>query len=377
MLVLAGSAERAACAAAESPLALAATPQLDRLAERGRVFPVRLTDEGSDPASAAPLLALVGLDPRRRACARAAHLALLYDVELKPGEYFASANFVALFRDTIADVIPGPFSKAELEVLFEAVAGAAHSVGFRLLPGTGTEHLTVAPAGALDPRVPCPEGHAGERTAAFEPACAPHALFHRLTREALDGHEINQVRRELGENGADMVWVWGPAEAIDPASKGPESTAAVGRDPLWQGVCRAAGIPVKEPKAPDPAALVRTVQALLRKGTRTVFVHSARGTRDALCRSRELRAEGAAALDELLVGPLARAVEKAGGRLLVISEVARDSETGRALSDPVPALLWGAGVEPLRPAPFTEAGAAGAGRPLEPGSGLLAYVRHL
>jgi hypothetical protein len=42
----------------------------------------------------------------------------------------------------------------------------------------------------------------------------------------------------------------------------------------------------------------------------------------------------------------------------------------------VPALLWGAGIDALAHRPFTEAGAA-AGDPLEPGHGLLAYVRHL
>ncbi|MCK6507537.1 hypothetical protein L6R53_29920, partial [Myxococcota bacterium] len=29
-------------------------------------------------------------------------------------------------------------------------------------------------------------------------------------RDVLDGHEINEVRRDLGRNGADVVWLWGP-----------------------------------------------------------------------------------------------------------------------------------------------------------------------
>jgi hypothetical protein len=77
------------------------------------------------------------------------------------------------------------------------------------------------------------------------------------------------------------------------------------------------------------------------------------------------------------VGPVAKAVGAAGGRLLVVADVAVDGATGVPSSDPVPALLWGAGIDALAHRPFTERGAAAAGEPLEPGHGLLAYVRHL
>jgi hypothetical protein len=106
-------------------------------------------------------------------------------------------------------------------------------------------------------------------------------------------------------------------------------------------------------------------------------VHAHRGTRDALLRDARARAEGVADLDENVVAPVAKAVAQARGRLLVVVDVARDTATGVPCADPVPALLWGAGIQSLAHRPFTEAGAAAAGDPLEPGHSLLAYIRHL
>jgi len=85
-----------------------------------------------------------------------------------------------------------------------------------------------------------------------------------------------------------------------------------------------------------------------------------RGTHDALVRDPKLRANGIRDLDETVVAPLAKAVAAARARLLVVADVARDSATGVPCADPVPALLWGEGIEALTHRPFTEAGARAA-----------------
>ncbi len=97
----------------------------------------------------------------------------------------------------------------------------------------------------------------------------------------------------------------------------------------------------------------------------------------ALQKDLRARAQALADIDDQLVRPLAELTASRQGRLLVSSDTARETATGHPLADPVPALLWGAGVAAVAAHPFTDKGAFEAGRALEPGHGVVAYVRNL
>jgi 2,3-bisphosphoglycerate-independent phosphoglycerate mutase len=374
VLLLGGTAERWGSPPEESPLSLARKPNLDRLAAEGRVFGVRLVT--GDVFGIAPLLSILGFDPAHAETSRASYMGALSDERLRPEECFASADFVALFRDVVADAEPGPFRPPETEVLLRDADAAVRRAGFRLVAGAGSRHLAVAPRASVDPAVVAPVALLGQPLARFEPRVEQHAFAHRLAREALDAHEVNEVRRDLGRNGADAVWVWGPGGPALLNAHWDVPVSAVGSDIAWRGICKAARIPLRAAPSKTPAALARGIGQVLRHDA-ICFVHDHRGTRDAMLRERRLRVAGIADLDESVVGPVAKAVGAAGGRLLVLPDLAHDTATGLPLADPVPALLWGEGITALAQRPFSEAGARAAGDPLEPGHGLLAYVRHL
>jgi 2,3-bisphosphoglycerate-independent phosphoglycerate mutase len=376
VLVLEGVAERWAAPPEASPLARARKPNLDRLAAEGRVLSVRLVPDHRLAHGAGALLAILGFDPSKTETSRASYLGALSGEPLAGEECFLSADFLALFRGTVADAEPGPFKPAETEILLRAADQAMRRAGFRLLAGAGARHVAIATRASVDALVPPPELLVGQPVADFEPEVAQHAFAHRLARDVLDGHEINEVRRDLGRNGADMVWLWGPGGPALLHAHWDAPVSALGSDVSWRGICKAAGIPLRVPNVRTPPGLQKGLAQAL-KGGGICFVHAHRGTRDALLRDGKARAEGIADLDENVVAPVAKAVAQARGRLLVVTDVARESATGQPFADPVPALLWGAGIDALRQRPFTEAGAAAAGDPLEPGHGLLAYVRHL
>ena len=375
VLVLGGVADRWD-SPPETPLCLARKPNLDRLASEGRVLGVRLVKDDREAMTAAPLLSILGFDPAQVETACASYLGALTDERLLAEECFVSADFVALFRETVADAEPGPFKPAETEILLRAADAAMRRAGFRLVAGSGAHHVAIATRAAVDPEVPPPVLLLGRGLADPGPRVAQHAFAHRLAREALDRHEINEVRRDLGRNGADAVWLWGPGGPALLAAHWDAPVSAAGADAVWRGVCKAARIPLRVSHARTPGGLAKGVAQALRSDA-ICFVHAPRGTHDALVRDPKLRANGIRDLDETVVAPLAKAVAAARARLLVVADVARDSATGVPCADPVPALLWGEGIEALTHRPFTEAGARAAGDPLEPGHGLLAYVRHL
>jgi len=376
VLVLEGVAERRAAPPEATPLVRARKPNLDRLAAEGRVLSVRLIGDDRLAYGAAPLLAILGFDPTKTETARASYLGAMAGEPLASEECFVSADFLALFRGIVADPEPGPFRPAETEILLRAADGAMRRAGFRLLAGAGSRHVAIATRASVDPLVAPPVLMLGKAVADFGPRVAQHAFAHRLARDVLDSHEINEVRRDLGGNGADMVWLWGPGGTTLLHGHWDVPVSALGGDVLWRGICKAAGIPLRMPHARTQAGLGKKLAQALR-GDGLCLVHAHRGTRDALLRNGRARAEGIADLDESVVAPVAKAVAQAGGRLLIVTDVARDTATGAPCADPVPALLWGAGIDAVAHRPFTEAGAAAAGDPLEPGHGLLAYVRHL
>jgi len=332
--VLDGAAER---------LDEADTPSLDQLAGEGRLMGVRLVDRPALALSAGPLLAAFGADPATHETSPASYLALELGAEAEADERFCCADFVALFRDTIADPEPGPWSAAELDVLLTDAGDALQPAGFRLVRGVGAHHLAVAPRASIDPRVPSPRMLLGRPL--DEPTVRQHAFAHRVARETLDRHEINVVRRDLGRNGADMIWFWGPGGSVQPG-EARKQTSAFGADPLWRGVCKALGIKVRD-------AAVRELASGVQQALR----------RDKLC--------FVLAPDDATVGALAEVVAKKKSRLLVIAT------TAGPFDGPVPALLWGAGIESFGSHPFRLKGAAEAGDPLEPGHGLLAYAQRL
>ena len=375
VLILDGAAERHACPARESPLARATTPNLDRLAREGRVLPVSIIEREADATTAAPLLAVLGFDPGKTETARASYLGALTNVTLAAEECFASADFLALFRDTVADVEPGPMRPAEVDTLLKVAGESVRRAGIRLIPIAGSHHVAVAPRASLDPGVAPPVRMIGKQLDHFEPTVEQHAFAHRLARQALDGHEINEVRRDLGGNGADTIWIWGPGgpARLEPAWDAPSS--ALGTDLMWRGLCTAAGLRLRSPNAKKPAQLVRALAAALKKDA-VCYVHTGRAAGDALLRRLGARADGLSDIDRDLIGPIAEVVASVGGRLVILP-TARDTATAEPLAGPIPALIWGRDVSGLSAHPFTEAGAAEAGAPLAPGHGLVAYVRHL
>lgn len=374
VLVLGGAAAPWGTPAAESPLALAPTPNLDRLARAGRVIGVRLIEEQRHVATAAPLLSLLGIDPAESETSPASYLGAAAGHGLDNAECYTCADFVSLFRHTVADIEPGPLRPAETEALFEVASVAIQRAGFRLIRLGASHHLAIAPRASVDPDVPPTFCMAGAVYEQFQPQVEQHAFAHRLARAALDGHEVNEVRRDLGGNGWDALWLWGPGGApnLQPAEG---SFSAHGSHPLWRGVAQAAGLRIGT-KSGSAIALVRDVARAMKKDD-VVWIYLRRGVRDALLRELRLRAHGLADLDNQVIGPLAEVVRKAGGRLIVTPDAAWDTGNGRPTADPVPALLWGEGVQGLRELPFTEEGAAGGGEPIAPGYGLVEYVRSL
>lgn len=162
-----------------------------------------LPDDGS-----ALLLALTGADPRRERPGRGACSAAGLGLTLAPDDL---ALELALLTDGHR---PSPLSAAEERLLIEAVNGEYGREGLTFVPGRAGRHvLHVSAADHLDLRCQ-PPWHASRSTAPGGADGPALAKLMDAARPLLAAHDVNRVRRDLGEPGVDRLWAWGPGRRL-------------------------------------------------------------------------------------------------------------------------------------------------------------------
>jgi 2,3-diphosphopglycerate-independent phosphoglycerate mutase len=203
--------------------------------------------------------------------------------------------------------------------------------------------------------------------------------------DVFTGHDVNELRRDLGENPATMIWPWagGVATAIPAFEPRTGLTAGfVGVNPAFAGAARLQRIPVAAVEGAtgllDSNLRAKCDAALELLGERdVVFLHV-----DALAAASHARdfagkVEALERLDSYVVAPAIRAVRESGGRILFVAGEAVSAESGRPLAVPVPFALFGEGVRSHRPSDLTEVAALDGGFEVTRAHELLEFVLHL
>jgi 2,3-bisphosphoglycerate-independent phosphoglycerate mutase len=169
---------------------------------------------------------------------------------------------------------------------------------------------------------------------------------------AVAGHRLVIVaaerpadRRLLGLH--VRVWPGGPP----PQGAVPVDTTVVCARGAAAGCARLLGARVVVPPGAtgdvdtDLRAKAHAGVAAIARGSRRVVVHVGGPDEAAHRRDRAAIVGALERIDRELLAPLHDAVRAAGGRLAVCPDHGTDPADGRHRADPVPALLWGAGVQ--------------------------------
>ena len=136
----------------------------------------------------------------------------------------------------------------------------------------------------------------------------------------LESHPVNRVRVDLGENPANLLWLWGASDAA-PVRTFTEQTglsgAVISRSFLTRGLARALGLAWSEAPASleEPAfhRLLKAAEAALEHHD-LVYVHLGVETANPVERLCVLER-----IDQLLLQPLTDRLRQAGpGRLLAV-----------------------------------------------------------
>jgi 2,3-bisphosphoglycerate-independent phosphoglycerate mutase len=242
----------------KTPLEVARIPNLNYFAKIGKVGTVRTIPEREELSSHAAFSTLFGYEPKPFGVSGPGPLeAANLEVKLEDNEIAFRMNLVTESDGILADHTAGHIATREAKALISYLNKKLASDFVRFFAGAGHRHIAVVKDArgfeALSAQCFDPETATGKRIEDCLPKGAGQDLIKKLMYDArllLQDHEINQVRVDLGENPANMVWLWGqgtmPKLPKFSERFGGLSSASISTQGVIQGFSRLIGLTVVE-----------------------------------------------------------------------------------------------------------------------------------
>ena len=199
-----------------TPLEAAKTPNMDFIAKHGIVGRVKTIPDKAVPGSDVANINILGYNPKEYYTGRGPLEAVNLGVTLEEGDVAFRCNLVTVMNDKMSDYSAGHISSKEGKTLMHFVDEHLGNARIKFYPGISYRNLLVIKKGADDllDEVQCRPPHdiSGQDINRHLPQGKRADILLKLmqdSRKILTKHEINQVRLDLKENPANMIWLWG------------------------------------------------------------------------------------------------------------------------------------------------------------------------
>ncbi len=235
-----------------TPLQIAETPNLDRLATEGRCGSTITIPEGLIPGNDISFLSLLGYDPVKYKAGAAAFDALSANVSLEPGEIPLCCDFVSLqsgHNDMVMkDYTGGQLSKEDSESLVEALQDQVFDAKVRFHSLGSYHNLATIQGLSLSERLNPPDELIGEGIRDYMPGGKEAKGLIFVLNQAqiiLHNHPLSKKLKENNKDPVNSVWFWGngPTPQLPPfEEKYTFKGSVVSSSSLFQGMAKAAGM---------------------------------------------------------------------------------------------------------------------------------------
>jgi len=203
----------------KTPLQVADTPAMDRIAREGRSGLFETIPADAPTGSAVANLSVLGYDPRIHFHGRGVLEAASLGLQLEDTDLAMRVNLIAVMDGKIASHSAGHVSDAEAELLIRAAADHFKSWQIRIHQGLSYRHVLILPRGS--PALKCipPHDHIGERMEdrLIRPenheAETTSDLLNKMIMESmniLEHHPVNEKRIREGKLPGNCLWPWSP-----------------------------------------------------------------------------------------------------------------------------------------------------------------------
>ena len=372
----------------KTPMEVAATPVMDKLAASGQVGLVRTVPAGMKPGSDVANLSVMGYDPSQCYSGRSPLEALSVGVAMEQTDVIFRCNIVTVSEEepypkkTILDHSSGEISTEDADVLMDAIREAFNNEEFSFFTGTSYRHITVWKNGQVLDFEP-PHDHLGQVIGQFLPENPKFRAMMERSFDILNNHPLNVQRAKEGKNKANSLWFWGagtkPALQNFREKTGLSGTMISAVD-LLKGI--AVGADMQVVNVPGATGSLDTnyegkaqaaLDALLTEGSDFVYIHLEGPDEMGHQGEMEHKIKSIEYIDERIIGAVKEGLDAAGEdyRILVLPDHPTPIRCRTHTSDPVPYLLYDSTKSCDQGCAFTEKDAKQSGIFIEHGYELI------
>jgi len=366
-------------------LEVAETPNMDKISTQGRQGMVRTVPTDMEPGSDVAQMSLLGYDPRRYYTGRAPIEAVARNIQLALDDWVFRCNLITIADGKMADHSAGHISTEEAGKLIKELDEQLGSNKIRFYAGVSYRHLLVFKGFDFDVRTYPPHDYIGKTVEKLLPRGKGCELLIDLmarSQQLFADHDINKVRKDLGENQVSSIWLWGQGKQTRMESfqqrYGIKGAAITGVD-LVRGLSKLIGFDLIN--VAGATGFVDTnyqgkgtaaIEALQKYDL--VFVHIEAPDEASHKGSIEMKKKAIEQIDKFVVGPVLEALAKyESWRILVMPDHPTPICIMAHSPEPVPFTIAGDNIGGVVHAPFSEANAAKSGLKIDNGFELMEY----
>ncbi len=341
-----------------TPLDVAKKPNMDSLAQDAEVGLAYMVPKGMSPGSDTANLSVMGYDPKLYYTGRSPLEALSIGVDMKSTDVSLRCNVVTLSEEEdtyeerhILDHSAGEISTEDAAVLVEALKEGLEKEGYEFYVGTSYRHLLVWSHGTVVELTP-PHDILTKKIADYLPKDEILCEMMKKSYDILESHPINLERKKKGLNPANSAWFWGagtrPALKSFKEKTGKNGVMISAVD-LLKGIAVGSGMENICVEGANGGLHTNytgkaqaALDALLNQGYDFAYVHVEAPDEMGHQGLVNEKIQAIEKIDECIVGPIARGLEKAGEayRILILPDHPTPIHIRTHSDGPVPYLLY-------------------------------------
>jgi 2,3-bisphosphoglycerate-independent phosphoglycerate mutase len=307
------------------------------------------------------------------------------NIKLSTDDWVIRCNLVTIADGKMADHSAGHISTEEAKSLIIELNEQLGNEKCQLYPGVSYRHLLVFKGLDFDVQTYPPHDFIGQKIEKILPRGKGAEMLIDLmarSQQLFINHDINRVRKDLGENQVSSIWLWGQGKKTLMESfqkrfglKGATITAV----DLARGLSKLIGFDLIE--VPGATGFVDTnyegkasaaIEALDKYDL--VFVHIEAPDEASHNGDAELKKKAVEQIDKYIVGPVLEAIQNyKSWRILVMPDHPTPVSSKAHSSEPVPFAMAGDNISGILHTTFSEANAAESGFRIDNGFEIMEY----